>query len=67
MAEAVVRLRPGSDLTSPLQTTKTALRHLARRFLALSEEITELDTELAPLVAQAAPILYGRNAQSDRV
>ncbi|WPB94300.1 transposase [Streptomyces malaysiensis] len=34
---------------------QTALRRLARRYQHLTEEIAEADTELEPLVAQAAP------------
>jgi transposase len=53
----LARLRPGGDRSTPLAATKAALRHLARRHQALDEEITELDTEIGPLVAQAAPEL----------
>ena len=37
--------------------TKSALRHLARRYQQLSQEIAELDAELHPLVQAAAPAL----------
>ncbi|MDQ3383098.1 MAG: transposase, partial [Actinomycetota bacterium] len=37
--------------------TKTSLRHLAHRHQALSAEIAELDADIAPLVAAAAPQL----------
>lgn len=57
LAQTAARMRPGTDLASTLHATKAALRHLARRYLALTDEITELDTELAPLVAQTAPNL----------
>ncbi len=55
------RLRPG--VVDPAQasansgSTKTALRHLARRYQQLSQEIAELDAELHPLVQAAAPTL----------
>ena len=42
------------DVTS---STKLALRSVARRYEALSEEIAELDAHLERLVAQAAPEL----------
>lgn len=40
-----------------MQVTKAALRRLARRHQQLTEEIRELDAELAPLVTTAAPTL----------
>ena len=43
-----------SDVPS---ATKFALRSVARRYEALSEEISELDAQLDGLVAQAAPEL----------
>ncbi|MFE1322969.1 IS110 family transposase, partial [Kitasatospora phosalacinea] len=51
------RLRSAGDLSTPLAATKAALRRLARRYQALDEEIAELDTEIAPLLRQAAPEL----------
>ena len=54
---ACTRLRPAADLTDPGQATKHALRSLARRYRALTEEITDLDTQLRPLVEQACPAL----------
>jgi transposase len=57
------RLRRGAHspdlaaLTDPSAATKTTLRHLARRHQQLSQEITELDAEILPLVAAAAPAL----------
>ncbi|MFC9267895.1 transposase, partial [Streptomyces zhihengii] len=53
----LARLRPGDDLSRPPAATRAALRRLARRHQALDEEITELDTEIGPLVKQAAPKL----------
>ncbi len=50
------RLRPDtSRLSDPVNAAKLALRSLARRIAALDEEIAELDTQLEPLVATAAP------------
>jgi transposase len=53
----LARSRPGTDLADPACATRTALRRLARRHQHLTEEITGADTELALLVAQAAPQL----------
>jgi transposase len=50
------RLRPG-DISTPLGAAKMALSSVARRWLALSDEIARLDTHLAELVEQAAPNL----------
>ena len=50
------KLRPGTGcLHSPTNAAKQALRSLARRIALLDEEITDLDTQLEPLVAVAAP------------
>ncbi|MFD7730303.1 IS110 family transposase [Kitasatospora phosalacinea] len=57
LIRALTRLRPGNDLSTPLAATRAALRRLARRHQALDEEITELDTEIGPLVRRAAPQL----------
>ncbi|PYC77003.1 IS110 family transposase [Streptomyces tateyamensis] len=57
LIRTLARLRPGPDLSTPLAATKAALRRLARRHQLLEEEITELDTEIGPLVRQAAPEL----------
>ncbi|MBM9624383.1 transposase [Streptomyces zhihengii] len=57
LIRTLARLRPGDDLSRPLAATRAALRRLARRHQALDEEITELDTEISPLVRQAAPKL----------
>lgn len=55
------RLRPNVDGSSDVAVTsaptKSALRHLARRYQQLSQEIAELDAELHPLVRAAAPAL----------
>src|SRR5262249_48761045 len=57
LVTACTRLRPGTDLAHPGRATKAALRRLARRYQQLHAEITELDSELAVLVAAAAPDL----------
>lgn len=44
-----------SKLNDPEQATATALTGLARRVTRLTEEITILDRQLAPLVGQAGP------------
>lgn len=55
LAERASRLRPGPDLTDPAVATKKALRVLARRYQALSDEIDELGADLDGVVAAAAP------------
>jgi len=52
---AALRPRPGGDPV--IFATKTALRTLGRRVLALDEEKAALDTLLADLVAATAPAL----------
>jgi Transposase IS116/IS110/IS902 family len=47
-------LRPG-PVKCPAAAVKTALRALARRWQALQAEIDDLDTQLTPLVSEAAP------------
>jgi transposase len=54
---AALRPRPGSDPV--IMATKTALRTLGRRVLALDEEKAALDELLADLVAATAPALLG--------
>ena len=50
------RLRPDNTrLNNPFDAAKLALRSLARRIALLDNEIAELDTQLTPLVATAAP------------
>jgi transposase len=51
------RFRLGDDLRDVPSATKIALRSVARRYEALSEEIAELDAHLGRLVAQVAPEL----------
>jgi transposase len=57
LIRTLASLRPGGDLSDPLAATKAALRRLARRHQAMDTEITELDTQIRPLVKQAAPAL----------
>jgi transposase len=54
---AALRPRPGGDVV--MVATKTALRSLGRRVLALDEEMAALDELLADLVAKTAPALLG--------
>jgi transposase len=49
------RLRPGDDPDNIERATKFALRSVARRHEALSEEITQLDAQLDRLVAEVVP------------
>ncbi|HVP02921.1 MAG TPA: IS110 family transposase [Solirubrobacteraceae bacterium] len=50
------RLRPDAGATdNPINAAKFALRSLARRITTLDQEIAELDAQLTPLVASAAP------------
>ncbi len=56
LVRTCARLRPG-DLLDPTAATKVALRRLAIRHEALEAEVKELDDQLEPLVAKAAPKL----------
>jgi transposase len=51
------RFRVGGDLADPTEATRLALRTLARRYLALSEEMEELKHSLNDLTARANPAL----------
>jgi transposase len=53
-------LRPGPRVGSVEAATKLALKKLARRYLALVEEIAELDAHLEPLVRATAPALVAQ-------
>jgi transposase len=57
LVSVAARMRPGQDLDDVQTATKFALRSVARRHQALSEEIAELDVKLDRLVAEAAPEL----------
>jgi transposase len=54
--ERCARFRPG-DPTGSTEGAKLALRHLARRYKALTEEMEELHAELDKLTAAANPAL----------
>ena len=51
------RFRVGGDLADPTEATRRALRTLARRYLALSEEMDDLKVSLDDLTARAHPAL----------
>jgi transposase len=51
------RFRVGGDLADPTEANRRALRTLARRYLALSEEMEELKHSLDDLTARANPAL----------
>jgi transposase len=55
LVSVAARFRLGDDPRDVPSATKFALRSVARRYEALSEEIAELDAHLERLVAQAAP------------
>ena len=57
LVTACARLRPGTDLSDPIEAVKSAVRRLARRHRALSEEILEPDADLRESTALAAPDL----------
>jgi transposase len=53
--------RPGSG-RDPLTITRRVLRSIARRYRALDDEITQLEADLAALVALAAPRLLAQHS-----
>jgi transposase len=57
LVAVAARFRPGGDPEDVEAATRFALRSVARRHEALSEEITELDARLERLVTEAAPEL----------
>jgi transposase len=57
LASTAARFRPGDRPNSPEEATRFALRSAARRYQSLSEEIAELDAQLARLVVEVAPDL----------
>jgi transposase len=57
LVRVAARFRLAGDPTDVPAATKFALRSVARRYEALSEEIAELDAHLDRLVAEAAPEL----------
>lgn len=57
LVKRAVRFRLGQCPDDVTAATKFALRSVARRYLQLSEEISELDEQLDRLVAESAPEL----------
>lgn len=57
LVAAAARLRPPACPQTPETATKLALRSIARRYQALTEEIAALDEQLDRLVVVAAPAL----------
>jgi transposase len=57
LAAAAARFRPGERPVDAEAATKLAMRSVARRYLALSEEVFELDGQLERLVTETAPAL----------
>jgi len=57
LVSVAARFRLGDGPSDVPTATKFALRSVARRYEALSEEIAELEAHLDRLVAQAAPEL----------
>jgi transposase len=57
LVQTCTRLRPTADLANPAHAVKYALRSVARRHRALTEQISELDSQLRPLLTQACPQL----------
>jgi transposase len=57
LVAVAARFRPGGDPGAVEEATKLALRSVARRYQALSVEISKLDAQLDRLVAEAAPQL----------
>ena len=55
LVSAAARFRLGDGPRDVPSATEFALRSVARRYEALSEEIAELEAHLDRLVAQAAP------------
>ena len=57
LASTAARFRPGARPNGPEEARRFAMRSAARRYRSLSEEIAELDAQLARLVAEVAPDL----------
>jgi transposase len=57
LVAVAARFRPGGNPTDVEEATKFALRSVARRYQALSEEIAQLNAQLDRLVAETAPEL----------
>ena len=56
-----------TDLSSPVAATKLTLRSVARRHIALNDEIGELDAVLDELTAKAAPGLLAKTGVGTEV
>jgi transposase len=57
LVTTAARLRAATTPATPTDAAKLALRSIARRWLQLTQEITELEVHLDRLVAMAAPAL----------
>jgi transposase len=57
MVPVAARFRPGSEPEDVQSATKFAMRSIARRHQALSEEIAELNAQIDRLLAEVAPQL----------
>lgn len=57
LVATAARFRPGAEPDDIEAATRFALRSIARRYEALSEEISALDAQLGRLVAEVAPEL----------
>jgi transposase len=57
LVATAARFRPGGLSKDLLAATKLAMRSVARRHRRLSEEIAELDEQIARLVSEAVPAL----------
>jgi transposase len=55
LVAAALRFRPGGHPENAEEATRFAMRSVARRYRALSEEIADLDVQLGRLVAEVAP------------
>jgi transposase len=55
LVQTAARFRPGDDPDDVEAATRSALRSVARRHVALSEEMAGLDAQLKRLVAEVAP------------
>ncbi|MEU9279214.1 IS110 family transposase [Streptomyces sp. NPDC048342] len=55
LVDTLARSRPTGELHDPVHSVRIALRRLARRYLALDEEIKAADREIGPLVTEVAP------------
>jgi transposase len=59
LASQLARLRPATT-TLPVDLLKHTLRSIARRWLALDQEVSDLEELIGPLVRTAAPRLLAR-------